>query len=122
MKWCTVALCAGILLGTDACSPIAAPTAASGLLVFRKDTANCADTVNTELFVDGASLGQFVLGPGSERGFEQSAVTHIAHANELAGKLRQFLPQGVSVPPRGSVIYLMTCRPPTPPPDPSPGW
>ncbi len=119
MRWFAVALGAGILFAGGACGPISAPTA-TGQLVFQKDS-TCADTVITELFVDGVSQGQFVMGPGSVQGFTKSANTHIARAIELAGKLRQFADQAVVVPAGGTGIYPMICGS-KPPPNPSPGW
>jgi hypothetical protein len=121
MRWYALALCAGIALCGDGCGTISAP-AATGILAFQKDS-SCADTVNTELFVDGVSQGQFVMGPGSVEGFNKSANTHIARATELAGKLRQFIAEAVVVPAGGSATYAMTCGGGTrPPPNPSPGW
>ena len=119
MRWFVLALCAGVLVGAFGCGPIAGAGPAMGFLVFQKDSASCADTTNTELFIDGVSQGQFTMRPGSATGFTESANTHLASATEVAGKLRQFPSQAVAVPAGGQGIYIMTCLN-KPPPNPSP--
>jgi hypothetical protein len=113
MRRLVMVLCAGILWGADGCDKLPAPAPQMGQLVFQKDS-SCADTVNTELFVDGVSQGQFTMRPGSMQGFNETAGQHFAKANELAGLMRQFTSQTVTVPPLGQGFFSMTCafRPP----------
>lgn len=118
MRWFAATLCAGILLGTDGCNSVTTRGPAGfGVLAFQKDS-TCADTTNTELFVDGTSQGQFVMRPLSLVGFNKSASIHIANATEVAGKLRQFPQQAITVPLNGTGSYLMTCTL-KPPPQPT---
>ena len=124
MRWCVMALCACILMVTNGCRSVSSSSdVGQGQLVFQKDSATCADTVNTELYIDGLSQGQYTMHPGSIVGFTRSAVTHIAQATERAGKLRQFPSETVAVPDGGAGYYVMTCSskpPPGTPPSPSP--
>ena len=107
MRWWGVARCAGILMGADGCGSIAGPSAGNGQLLFQKDSASCADTVNTELYIDGVSQGQFTMRPGSIVGFTEPAGTHVVDATERAGLLRKFPTQAVVVSTGGSASYVM---------------
>jgi hypothetical protein len=89
--------------------------------VFRKDATTCEDIVTTALFIDDATIGQYVFGPGAQRSFSVSAGTHTARATEVGGKQRQFPAQAVEVPINGSALYLMVCTSPPPPPEDGPG-
>jgi hypothetical protein len=115
MRWfVVVAACALIVWGAGGCDKLPATPAEMGTLVFQKDS-TCADTTNTELFVDAVSQGQYTMRPGSTVGFQKTATTHFANATELAGQLRHFASQAVVVPPLGQATYLMKCaaKPPT---------
>jgi hypothetical protein len=116
MRWFVVLLCVGTLWGAEACDKLQAPPPVMGELDFQKDS-TCADTTNTELFVDGLSQGQYTMRPGSLVGFSKTAGTHLANATELAGLLREFPSQAVVVPPLGQVSYVMKCGGSKPPPD-----
>ena len=124
MRWCVMALCACIFMVANGCkSTSTSSDVGQGQLVFQKDSATCADTVNTELYVDAVSLGQYTMRPGSIVGFTEPAGTHIANAIERAGVLRQFPSQPVTVPAFGSGYYVMKCSsrtPPATPPSPRP--
>jgi hypothetical protein len=115
MRLYVVLLCVGLLWSAEACDKLQAPPPDMGELDFQKDS-SCADTTNTELFVDGVSQGQYTMRPGSIVGFSKTAGTHLAHATELAGQLRQFASQAVVVPPLGQAAYVMKCAT-RPPPD-----
>jgi hypothetical protein len=124
MRWWVVALCAGILMSADGCRSISSPAdRGQGQLLFQKDSVSCADTTNTELYIDGVSQGQFTLRPGSIVGFTEPAGTHIVDATERAGLLRKFPTQAVVIPTGGTASYVMTCGskpPPAAPPSSSP--
>jgi hypothetical protein len=113
MRRLVVVLCAGVLWGADGCDKLPAPALQMGQLVFQKDS-TCTDTTNTELFVDDVSQGQFTMRPGSTEGFNETAGQHIAKANELAGRMKQFTSEIVTVPALGQGFFSMTCgfRPP----------
>lgn len=116
MRWWVMALCACGVVGVYGCGPTTTTVAPDpGQVAFQKDS-TCADTTNTELFIDGVSQGQFTMRPGSLQGFNKTAGTHLAEAIERAGKLRDFGVQAVSVPPFGQGVYLMRCAS-IPPPD-----
>jgi hypothetical protein len=115
MRWWLMALCAGAVLSAVNCDKAPAPPPGVGVLAFQKDTA-CTDTTNTELFVDGTSQGTFTMHPGSITGFNEPAGTHLAHAIERAGKLRDFGVETLVVPDLATVTYNMTCGTGAPPP------
>ncbi|MBI4542322.1 MAG: hypothetical protein HY705_04765 [Gemmatimonadetes bacterium] len=77
--------------------------------------------MTTALFIDDASIGQYVFSPGSQRSFSVFAGTHTARATELGGSQREFPAQAVEVPVNGSALYLMVCRSLPPPPEDGPG-
>ena len=118
MRRFAVLLCVGLLGGVEACDKLQAPPPDMGELDFQKDS-SCADTTNTELFVDGVSQGQYTMRPGSLVGFSKTAGTHLANATELAGLMRKFASEAVVVPPLGEVAYVMKCAS-RPPPDTTP--
>jgi len=106
-----VCVCAGVV-ALD-CDKLPAPAPELGQLVFQKDS-TCADTTNTELYIDNTSQGQYNMRPGSEIGFNVTASTHIAYAAEREKLLRTFSSQAVVVPPLGQGFYTYKCasRPP----------
>jgi len=119
MRWWIVALSAAVLVGAEACNRLPAPPAGIGELAFQKDSTTCTDTVNTELYVDAVSQGQFTMRPGSVEGFTETAGQHIAKATERAGLQRQFPAQTISVPLNDVGTYVMKCAvspPPAAPP------
>jgi hypothetical protein len=112
-RWAAVIFTA-VALGAGACLESTNPGSA-GRLLFRRDGATCTSPSTTELFVDGASLGQYVIAPGGQQGFEVSPGSHIARAAEVGTTGREFPAQAVLVPAGGSTVYLMACissRPP----------
>ena len=119
MRWWIVALGAAVLVGVEACNRLPAPPQGLGELDFQKDSITCTDTVNTELYIDTVSQGQFTMRPGSIEGFTEPYGQHIAKAIERAGTLRQFKPQTITVPLEGIGTYVMKCAvspPPAAPP------
>ena len=109
MRWYVWAICAGAALVAFGCDALPATPQSVGQLAFQKDS-TCADTANTELYVDTISRGQYTMGPGSIEGFNVSGGnTHFAKAIERSGRLRQFSVQAIYVPPLGVGTYLMQC-------------
>ncbi|MDP3775813.1 MAG: hypothetical protein Q8Q85_16260 [Gemmatimonadales bacterium] len=112
-RWAMV-LGAAAALGASACLPSTDP-GPTGRLLYRRDSATCTSPSTTELFINGTSLGQYVIAPGGQQGFNVAATTHIVNATEVGATARQFLAQAVNVPAGGSAVYVMACATTGPP-------
>ena len=102
-----------LLVGSAACSGDSSPTAPTiqyGNLIFRQDAATCTGSGVLELFVDGASQGQYTTGPGAEKVFQVTAGSHTAGAREIGGSNFIFPTQNVVVPANGSWTSVLVCR------------
>jgi hypothetical protein len=80
-----------------------------GDLIFRQDPVTCTGYGTVELFVDGASRGQYSTGPGAQRSFRVSAGPHTVGAREIGGTSYVFPTQNVAVPANGSYTAVLVC-------------
>jgi len=103
-------LLGGLLVGWAivACGGKDSTSLGTGTLVFEMDVATCSGLHTVELFIDGASKGQFTFAPGTRKPYLVAAGVHVLNANEVPVGL-VWPDQSFNVPSGGTLTLFMLC-------------